>query len=271
MEEDFMFHTLCTDDETYNLLKALSWKNIHPVHEDDLDKEIVSLKTKRKLHEYCWTLKPVIIEKVMTENPSVTRVTYMDSDLYYFESPNDIFQNQPDCSVLLTIEEKKRKKNSKRTGKYNSGFISFKNNKNGLECLHWWKERCLESCEIDFDDNKFGDQLYLEEMPKLFTDICDITSKGVNIGPWNYLKYKYHVVDGKFYINQYPLIYFHFSGFRIQEKNQIKMIHGFTRNLPYIFKIYIYEINKIIEDVEKVNSTFNGFAGSDDIKLFWEE
>lgn len=270
MKEDFIFYTLCADDETYNLLKALDWKGIHPVHEEQLDKEIISLKTTRKLHEYCWTLKPVIIEKVLMENPEVTRVTYMDSDLYYYRSPNPIFKNQQDCSVLLIVEEKKRTENSRNTGKYNSGFLSFKHNEQGLACVRWWKERCIESCTIDFDANVFGDQLYLEQMPQLFTGVCDVATKGVNIGPWNYLKYRYRVIKGKSYVGKHPLIFFHFSGFRIQAKNQVKLIHGFDRNRPAIFKEYIQVINCIIEDVEKVDPNFNGFAGSEDIKLFWE-
>ena len=194
----------------------------------------------------------------------------MDSDLYFFESPDIIFQNQQDWSVLLTVEEKKRRKNSKKTGKDNSGFISFKNNGNGLECLRWWKEKCFESCAIDFDANIFGDQLYLDQMPELFTGICDITTPGNKYRTLELLKYHYHIIDKKFYIDQVPLIYFHFSGFRIQAKNQIKLIHGFKRNLPYIFKVYIYEINQVIEEVEKVNPIFNGFAEDDDLKLFWE-
>ena len=271
MKEDFMFQTLCTDDETYHLLKTLNWKNIHPVHEDELSKEIVTLKKERKLHEYCWTLKPVIIEKAMKENPSINRVTYMDADLYFFENPNVIFQNQPDCSVLLSVEESLRKRKKKRgTGKYNSGFLSFKNNEMGRDCLQWWKEKCLDSCEIDFSTNKFGDQSYLDEIPKLFTGVCDIKTLGVNVGPWNFRNYHYHVVKEKLYIDEHPLIFFHFSGVRIPAKNQIKMIHNTEKNLPFIFKIYKYELTKMIDIVEKVNPAFNGFAENEDMKLFWE-
>ena len=273
MKEDFMFYALCIDDETYSLLKTLNWKNVHVIHDKDLSKDILALKKERKLHEYCWTLKPIIIEKVMTEYSFVSRVTYLDSDLYFWKSPHVIFQNQPDCSVLLTKEEKAKatKKTSKKsTGKYNSGFLSFKRDEVGLACLQWWKEKCLESCVIDFKAGKFGDQSYLDEMPELFAKVCDITTPGVNIGPWNFRKYHYHVYQEKLYMNQYPLVFFHFSGLRVLAKNQIKLIHNSEKNLPFFFKIYKYELNKVIHTVEKVNPNFDGFAGNDDIKLFWE-
>ena len=48
------------------------------------------------------------------------------------------------------------------------------------------------------------------------------------------------------------------------------MIHNSEKNLPFLFKIYKYELNKVIHAVEKVNHNFDGFAGNDDIKLFWE-
>ena len=82
-----------------------------------MDVDIQSLKEERKIHEYCWTLKPVLCEHVMTHYSSIKRVTYLDSDLYFWENPSKIFKNQPNCSVLLSIEEKYKpnwKKSSQR-------------------------------------------------------------------------------------------------------------------------------------------------------------
>ncbi|MGP7819362.1 putative nucleotide-diphospho-sugar transferase [Niallia sp. 01092] len=278
LKEDFSFHILCTDEETYKVLQKLKWKNIFLTSDEDLSKEILGLKNTRKLHEYCWTLKPIIIERVLETYPSVNRVTYLDSDLFFWRNPNHIFWNQPDCSVLLTKEEKaispKKKSTLKEveniTGKYNSGFLSFKRDEMGISALKWWKEKCLESCAINPSGGTFGDQKYLDELPKLFLGVCDITTPGVNIGPWNFRKYYYHVKDKKVWINNDKLIFFHFSGWRIIGKNNIKLIHNSEKHTPFIFKIYKQELYNVIDSVEKVDPTFNGFAEKVDLKLFWE-
>ena len=199
IRDPFTVFVYCVDDESYSLFKKLPWDHLVLIHENDFPEEIRTIKETRKIHEYCWTLKPVLCEYVMIHYPSVKRVTYLDSDLYFWEDPGIIVQNQPKCSVLLSIEEKYRpkwnksrlKRRIKITGLYNSGFISFKRDENGLESIKWWKTQCLNQCSIQPEKGLFGDQKYLDELPKLFSNICSITMPGVNIGPWNRLKYQF--------------------------------------------------------------------------------
>lgn len=278
MTEDFQFYILCVDDESYELMEKLNWKNIKVVHDKELGKKVKKLKGNRKLHEYCWTLKSIFMEKVLELNPDIQRVTYMDSDLYFWNDPKAIFINQQQYSVLLTKENKAVSKSKKKktqhpdevTGQYNSGFISIVRDENGLAALNWWKERCLESCEISPSKGKFGDQKYLDDMPILFENVGDIETKGVNIGPWNFRYYHYHVKNEKVYINKHPLIFFHFSGLRIVDRSKIRLIHNSEKNTPFIFKIYKYELQKVIDIVKKEVPDFDGFAKDEDLKLFWE-
>ena len=278
IKEDFQFYILCVDDETFEVMKKLNWKNITVIHDKEMGKEVQQLKLSRKLHEYCWTLKSLFIEKLFDKDKTIARITYLDSDLYFWNNPNKIFRNYQDCSVLLTKENKETSSSNKSvlknadaiTGKYNSGFISINRDENGLAALSWWKERCLESCEISPSKGKFGDQKYLDNLPIYFDNICEIKTKGVNIGPWNFRKYHYSVKNKKVYINSHPLIFFHFSGLRIVDKNKIKLIHNSEKDIPFIFKIYKYELQKVIDIVKKEMPDFDGFAKDSDLKLFWE-
>jgi hypothetical protein len=274
----FRFFVLCVDDETYNVLKKMNWNNVTIIHEKELSESVRSLKQERKIHEYCWTLKPVLLETVFNQNPKVMRVTFMDSDLYFWEDPEIIFKEQENASVLLSREEKYRpewkqsfvRKIKNITGEYNSGFISFKRDEVGMSCVQWWKEKTAEACRIDPVKGIFGDQKYLDDMSKLFTNVCDITTAGVNIGPWNYLKYTFTQKDDLIWINQNKLIFYHFSGVRVvNQENKVELIHNSPVNTPFVFTIYQNLLTQLMKLVQHIEPSFNGFATEEDLKSYW--
>jgi hypothetical protein len=201
----------------------------------------------------------------------------LDSDLYFWGDPRGIFLNQHDCSVLLSIEEKYSpranqsiQRRSKITGLYNSGFISFKQDEIGLQGVTWWKEKCLENCKIAPQEGVFGDQKYLDDLPGLFPAICDITTPGVNVGPWNELKYQFSNADGLIRMDDQLLIFYHFSGIRVTGKNKIQSVNRMNPSKrPFLYQIYYEAINEAIDLVEKIDPTFNGFADEVDLQKYW--
>jgi Nucleotide-diphospho-sugar transferase len=274
----FRFFVLCVDEENYNLLKKLNWSNVEVLQDKELDKSVLALKKERKIHEYCWTLKAIFLETVLNKYPEVMRVTFMDSDLYFWEDPELIFKAQPTCSVLLSREEKYNpvwrpnfiKRVKKVTGEYNSGFISFRRDEMGMACLKWWKEKTIEACKIDPLKGIFGDQKYLNEMPQLFTNICDISTAGVNIGPWNYLKYTFYKKNDHVFVGPSKLIFYHFSGVRVTNRNhQLELVHNSEVNTPFVFTMYQDVLNKMVMLVEHVEPEFDGFATEEDLQSYW--
>lgn len=279
MGNDFILFIHCVDETSFKLLKKIKMKNISVIPEKKIDERIVMLKKERKIHEYCWTLKPVICEYVLTRYPYVKRITYLDSDLYFWGDPRWIFKNQPDCSVLLSIEEKYHPNINQRffqrkiqiTGKYNSGFISFKNDQIGVQAVKWWKENCLKACRISPEEGIFGDQKYLDGLSSSFSNCCDIKTPGVNIGPWNVLKYQFSNVDKYVLINEHLLIFYHFSGLRVAAKEDIQIVYGMNqKRLPFIYPLYIKAIREAIDSVAKLDPSFNGFADENDLKRYWK-
>ncbi|MEH7273551.1 putative nucleotide-diphospho-sugar transferase [Neobacillus vireti] len=275
---EFRFHVLCVDKETYNLLKKLNWDHVIATRDKELGEDILALKKERRIHEYCWSLKALWLETIFQKNPEVMRVTFMDSDLYFWDDPELIFNVQPDCSVLLSREEKYHpewkgnfvKRLKRLTGEYNSGFISFKRDKMGTACLAWWREKTLEACRIDPRKGIFGDQRYLNEMPKLFSNICDITTAGVNVGIWNYRKYTFFEKNGQVFIDRTPLIFYHFSGVRvINQDNKVELVHGTHENTPFVFTIYQNILTQLVTKVREVEPLFDGFATKEDLQKYW--
>ena len=264
--DDFVIYVLCVDNKCYEFLKKVNFDRLRLFTISQLNRaDLIDLEDKRLLNQYCWTLKPGFIRYIFEMDNSIERVTYIDSDLFFLQDVRIIFENQPEASVLLSSGEIFLPMYSKEfnqymqylTGKYNSGFISFKNDINGIECVKWWDKKCIESCTANPEDNKFGDQKYLEDMPFLFKDVEEITTPGINIGHWNYPKYRFSVRDSNIMVNNDKLIFYHFSGFRIVNKNDIRQIHEEDRiNQPFIYEIYRKLLTNLIDEVEKIDPTF---------------
>ncbi|MBC2580169.1 putative nucleotide-diphospho-sugar transferase [Clostridium sp. DJ247] len=266
---DLKIYILCIDDKCYEFLKKINFDKLVLVKIPELNrKELLEIRTERELNQYCWTLKPSFIKYVFNLDDSIERVTYIDSDLFFFQNPNIIFKNQPDASVLLSSGEIFLPMYSKElnhyvqhlTGNFNSGFISFKKDINGIECVNWWDKKCIDSCTSNPEDNKFGDQKYLDDMPFLFKNVQEITTPGVNIAHWNYAKYNFTIVDDNVLVNNNRLIFYHFSGFRIISKYDIRQIHEQDRiNPPFIYQIYRKLLRELIDEVEKIDSDFKEY------------
>lgn len=271
--DKFKVYILCVDEKCYEFFKEINLEKIVIVTISELNREdLLEIKTSRKLNQYCWTLKPGFIKYIFSLDDSIERVTYIDSDLFFYQNPNVIFENQPSSSVLLSSGEIFLPMYSKEfnhtmqtlTGNFNSGFISFKKDINGLECVNWWDKMCIDSCTSNPEDNKFGDQKYLDDMPYLFNNVNEITTPGVNIGHWNYSKYNFTVLDDNIMVNNNKLIFYHFSGFRIISKYDIRQVHEQDRvDIPFIYPIYKRALGKIIDDVEKIDPDFKEYITID--------
>ena len=260
--KDFKVFILCMDDETYEVLKLLDLEKITLVKSYKLENKILlEKKAERKLNEYCWTLKPLFLEYIMA-NTDLERVTYIDADLYFFSDCSKIFEDAPRSSVLLSNHDfpKNLSHITDRCGKYNSGFISFKRDKDGLRCLAWWKGKCLYWCGDKTEKGKFGDQKYLDNMPLLSKRVCEVRTPGVNIAPWNHEKYRFSINNGEVYINEFKLIFYHYCGFRVVNKNNFVLTLDIDKKLiPIIYTPYTTAIQKAIDDIEKIKPDFDGY------------
>ncbi|MFZ5966003.1 MAG: glycosyltransferase [Bacillota bacterium] len=261
--QDYKIYILCLDDTCYNILSNLNLSNVMLTHIHEIENEILHYKKiERGINEYCWTLKPVYIEYLFSRNPSVERVTYLDADICFFGDPMQIFEQVQNSSILLSKHDFPKNYGfiANQCGKYNSGVISFKRDSNSLMCISWWKEKCLEWCHDRAENGKFGDQKYLDMIPQMFSGAMDIKTPGVNIAPWNQVKYTFAIRDHHVYVNNDRLIFYHFCGFRIVNDQEIALTVGFNKEyIPEIYNPYIYVLKQAVEDIKKIEPYFNGY------------
>jgi len=90
------------------------------------------------------------------------------------------------------------------------GLISFRNDKNGTACIDWWKAKCIEWCHDYIDNDRFGDQKYLDSWPKKFDKVVVCKNPGANLSPNNIDNYTIGWNGDKVQVNGQDLIFFHY-------------------------------------------------------------
>jgi hypothetical protein len=101
----------------------------------------------------------------MRQESQVTHVAYLDADLFFYSNPQPIYDELGDGSILIVGHRfSPEYRTSERTsGIYNVSMVVFRRDRDGLECLTWWKERVLEACRLDPEAGLCGDQTYLDD------------------------------------------------------------------------------------------------------------
>jgi hypothetical protein len=99
----------------------------------------------------------------------------------------------------------------KRFGTYNTGFTGFRNTEVGRRCVEWWAERCLEWCDDKLEGDKFADQKYIEEFPRLAESTAVIDHPGVNCAPWNASGRRFSRHGNDIAVDGRPLLLYHFA------------------------------------------------------------
>ena len=105
-------------------------------------------------------------------------------------------------------------KHHEKYGIYNVGWLSFKRDEHAFTCLHWWREQCIEWCYDRVEDGRFADQRYLDTWPERIPSVVVLRHKGANLAPWNVSNYKIRQDGGRIWVDEQPLIFFHFHGLK---------------------------------------------------------
>jgi len=253
----FRLWVLSMDAFTYDMLKHFDPEdiNIVPVKTLEKDAEILKAKDGKAENEYCWMLKAPLMEYVLAQE-NIPSVMYIDSDLYFFKDPSQIFEHFTNHSIYL-CPQRDMDYVEQKYGRYQAGLIGFKNDEEGREALHWWKTKCLEWCRHEYDGHRYGDQKYLDEIPRLFNSVKFEDNYGVNAAPWNCVYNKERSVeirDEKPLINGDEIIAFHFACITIYSISEFDLWNLDKLEIPrnILRKIYRPYINDLMETTESL-------------------
>ncbi|MFN7917459.1 MAG: hypothetical protein U0Q55_19085 [Vicinamibacterales bacterium] len=214
---DAVLHVLCLDQACEAVLSALQLADVvlHPLAalEGD-DAELATARATRSRVEYYFTLTPCFPRYLFRSGAASTRLTYVDADLFFLADPQPVFEELGPGSVAI-IEHRFSPEIADRIayGRFNVGWVTFRQDTAGLACLDLWREECLAWCHDRLDGDRFADQKYLDRWPDRFPEVVVIQHPGANLAPWNLGR---HIVsdsghgpmaDGR------PVLFYHAHGF----------------------------------------------------------
>lgn len=271
--QKFTLWICCIDSVAYSILKGMNLINVNLLPVDDVeDENLKEIKKKRKVNEYCWTLKSILIEYLLV-NYDLPSVLYCDGDLCFFSDPNTIFEEWGENSILL-CPQRDRDWVEEKYGKYQAGLIGFKNDLYGLKGVRWWKEKCLNWCSAEPDNGRFGDQKYLDFIPIYFPKVKISQNLGINAAPWNCIynnDYKIYKNQGNVYIETDKLIVYHFACITIFSEKDFDLWSLGEISIPnnilnHIYTPYLELIQSILKGLkEKFGGNIKQLLSAKDI------
>jgi hypothetical protein len=268
--ESFTLYVVCFDDSAFEILRKLKLENLVAISLRDFEsKELLAVKQARTAAEYCWTCTPHVIRYVL-DTYKLAQLTYLDADLSFYHKPSILLDefNQTGASTLITEHRYTPTYNQSATsGIYCVQFMTFNADKRGLKILQWWQDRCLEWCYARFEDDKFGDQKYLDDWPTRFEGVHVLQHLGGGVAPWNIQQYKLSKVNDKLLVNGESLVFYHFHAYKYYADGR----HDFTslyrldsEAVNLIYQPYGVELLKAYKDIYCVSPDFNrGWAKRD--------
>lgn len=263
---NFKLYVLCIHDILWHILKKIDIENVVPVMISELeDDTLAKIREDRHFHAYCWTLKPVFLHYVMENYGDCQYFAHLDADLFFYDNPDNIFNENPYATLYLTHHRNSRNflKYYATTGIYNTGFVGCRNTPIAFAAVNKWKNQCIEYCPITEDPVRkvFGDQRYVETWPDEFEGVHVVRSYGANTAVWNMQNYTVSIRDGKVYINEYPLTFYHFSGLTLISRREFNLSWYYHIDddmvVNYIYKPYVLTLRNVMKEMEKYFPWFN--------------
>lgn len=254
---------LCLSEPCYRTLTTLALPNLIPrslAEFESADPEVAATRSTRSAIEYYFTCSPAWMLFVLDNEPDAEWVTYLDGDLFFFDSPEAIYRELQDAAVAIIPHRYPEKiARLRKFGTYNVGWVGARNDPDGIAVIRWWREKCIEWCHDYVDGNRFADQGYLDSFAGLSARVKVIENIGANLAPWNVGNYQIDFRDNRVMVGaNRPLIFFHFQGlkkglgcFIFNSHRQYRA--PFSSNMRHhVYKPYIDELLAIEAAVDPI-------------------
>ena len=224
---DYSFYIGLVDDLNEHI-KYPHHKDLHvlPCNEVVDAKLLKDMSRRYKIVELNTSLKPFYISYFLNKYADC-KVMYFDPDIYIYHSVDNIsellnhndFVITPHCLSPIALDNKMPQERSfMKYGLYNLGFIAMRNTDNTKKFIEWWKERLTTLCYSETEVGVYVDQSWINFLPVFFGNTHVSLHPGYNAAFWNLHERYYENKNGNYFVNdEYPLVFFHFSSFRISK------------------------------------------------------
>lgn len=261
----FTLFYVCIDNLAYDIFLSLHLDNLVLIKAEQIEDRFTVLKqvkTKRAIHEYAWTLKSSELLYILENYEEVEKIIWLDGDTQMLANPQAIFDEWGTDSIILTEQyyTSWHEPLIKTYGRFQAGFVGFCRDKQGLECLQWWQEKCIEWCYVKFEEGRWADQKYLDLVPELFPNTCAVKSLGINMTP--FILYRLNFEEGKYievnndglYVDKTKIVLFHYYGFKYYDDFTYDLCSYWMKfsssTVDYLYMPYIKACKEVVHAVE---------------------
>ncbi len=192
------------------------------------DQRIEGMLGRYNPFEMTCALKPFFAAHILEQHDHVQRLIYLDSDMYVFGP----FIRLTDAAITLSPHRTKNTaylpepKNYSiislnRYGVYNAGYFELQRKPEAFAFLDWWKQLLEHTGYEKPDEHLFSDQLWLNLVHSFFDDVYVNKNPGYNVAIWNLVERQVEEREGIYYVNNEPLVLFHFSKYNLEEPGKL--------------------------------------------------
>lgn len=240
-----------------------------------IEPRLPALKMSRSRMEYYFTCTPLLIKFALTQTTSSQALAiYLDADLYFFANPDRVLADLKggDVGIIEHRYPKHRAEKLAKYGRFNVGWVGFRNTPEGRRVLDWYLEKTLDWCSDIPDSGRYADQGYLDWFPE-FEKVQVLTNPGFNVAPWNTSRHSLTLKNGEVVSDGFPLIFFHFHGVRKVGKRYTtsQLIYGSPLNkvlrknvyLPYVNRLDYFDhvVSGVLVAESRIKKRGNGISG----------
>jgi glycosyltransferase involved in cell wall biosynthesis len=246
----------CDDGNTFNEILTLN----------DLNLPISDVFWKYTVVEMCTAVKGQASVHLLNRDDAKF-VTYLDPDLFFYRTLEDIRTEHINGDVLLTphlnhvpylnsVILNDEIAGVMRHGIFNLGFVSFKNSKNGRDIAAWWADRLQISSKSDYANGLFTDQKWWDLSQVYFKNTWVVKNDGWNMAPWNISERRLVAETPPTLDSGESLFFFHFSKFpssafdeKIRHQAKSEILASLINNYGIRFSSSQEYVKKILTDL----------------------
>ncbi|MBA3680813.1 MAG: hypothetical protein H0W73_06555 [Bacteroidetes bacterium] len=216
------------------------------------------LIAKYDIIEFNTCVKPSFFKHIIKHNKNAEIVYYIDPDICFFDSIEEINQSLKKHSMALTPHITSPIQLDEfgayeplflNYGIYNLGFLGINaKSKNATVMLDWWEERTLSIGYNRTSEGLFVDQLWMNLAPLYFDDAIILKNFKFNMAPWNLHERSVVEIksDAVVLNDNSKLVFYHFSNL---SNNRDEISRFYTRydfkKFPLLKELYDAYFKKI--------------------------
>lgn len=243
------FWMLCLDQESKVMIEKLKLPDAYCITLEEMNnKDLMRTRTARTNTEFAMASKSCFMSFLLNTGrvKDGEALILSDVDIHFFPGAWDYIDSvhrMKEYSIFMTPHNfpKGREWLVQDVGFYNGGFIYFRIDEASKECIHRYAWEAAEWTYLwhDWENYRHSDQMFMDNWRTFYHPrLYDVPHKGVNVGTWNIENYKITEKDGRIFVDEYPLVCYHYHGFRMYFDRK-----GRIRPYPItVFNDRIYDI-----------------------------